>query len=251
MRNEPSFTDLHQALIDLYDLEELRTLCAQLGVPFDDLRGEGRQARARELILWLERRERLDELKSVLQKTQLARQDQMVCPPGSPQPVDEASFQKPADVHELEDQHVRILHISDIHRAPNAPTSNTTLLGKLLDDTRYTYDEDNARLGPGEPRLGTPDLIVISGDLTQRADEAEFEVALRFLEGLLPLVNGDRRRIVLVPGNHDVNWAIAAQSYTPTTKEDYDHSAGRQLYRSLQLSGCMAFVGNMSGIAFQ
>jgi len=62
MLNEPSFTELHQALIDRYDLEELRTLCARLGVPFDDLRGEGRSAKARELILWLQRRSRLDEL---------------------------------------------------------------------------------------------------------------------------------------------------------------------------------------------
>jgi len=55
MPNEPSFTDLHRALIDRYDLEELRTLCAQLGIPFDDLRGEGRSAKARELILWRNR----------------------------------------------------------------------------------------------------------------------------------------------------------------------------------------------------
>lgn len=67
--------------------------------------------------------------------------------------MDEASFQKPTDVHELEDQHVRILQISDIHRASNALTSNTTLLSKLLDDIRYTYDEDNSQLGPGEPKL--------------------------------------------------------------------------------------------------
>ena len=66
MSHEPSFTNLYSALIDCYDLEELRTLCAQLGVPFDDLRGEGRQAKARELILWLERRGRLDELSATL-----------------------------------------------------------------------------------------------------------------------------------------------------------------------------------------
>ncbi len=66
MSHEPSFTELHLALIDRYDLEELRTLCAQLGVSFDDLRGEGRQAKARELVLWLERRGRLDELNAIL-----------------------------------------------------------------------------------------------------------------------------------------------------------------------------------------
>ena len=62
MPSKPSFTNLHQALIDHYNLEELRTLCAQLNIPFEDLGGEGRQAKARELILWLERRGRLDEL---------------------------------------------------------------------------------------------------------------------------------------------------------------------------------------------
>ncbi|OQY18478.1 MAG: hypothetical protein B6I34_10670, partial [Anaerolineaceae bacterium 4572_32.1] len=58
----PTFNALHQTLTARYDLEELRTLCAQLGVPYDDLRGEGRSARARELILRMQRRDRLDEL---------------------------------------------------------------------------------------------------------------------------------------------------------------------------------------------
>jgi hypothetical protein len=61
-----SFSDLHQALVTRYDLEELRTLCAQLEVDFDDLRGESRQAKARELILWLRRRGKLDELAAAL-----------------------------------------------------------------------------------------------------------------------------------------------------------------------------------------
>jgi hypothetical protein len=35
-------------------------------------------------------------------------------------------------------------------------------------------------------------------------------------------VNNDRRRVVIVPGNHDINWAISAQSYTPASEEDYN-----------------------------
>ena len=61
-----SFDELHQALLTRYDLEELRTLCVQLDVDFDDLRGESRQAKARELILWLRRRGRLDQLAAAL-----------------------------------------------------------------------------------------------------------------------------------------------------------------------------------------
>jgi len=53
---------LHRTLVTYYDVEELRTLCFQLDVPYDDLRGEGKRGRARELLLFLERRQRLSEL---------------------------------------------------------------------------------------------------------------------------------------------------------------------------------------------
>lgn len=42
-----------------------------------------------------------------------------------------------------------------------------------------------------------PDLVVVSGDLTQRAKPVQFRQALRFLEGLGP-------PFLAVPGNHDV-----------------------------------------------
>jgi len=66
MSIEADFTNLHRLLVERYNLEELRTLCFQLSVPFDDLGGEGRQAKARELILWLRRRGRLGELSAQL-----------------------------------------------------------------------------------------------------------------------------------------------------------------------------------------
>ena len=53
---------LHQLILDHYGLEELRTLCFQLGVEYDDLPGEGRQAKARELVVYLERHNRILEL---------------------------------------------------------------------------------------------------------------------------------------------------------------------------------------------
>lgn len=57
-----SRTPLLDLLKQRYDLEELRTLCFDVGVNFDDLRGEGRSGKARELILQLQRTGRLGEL---------------------------------------------------------------------------------------------------------------------------------------------------------------------------------------------
>ncbi len=43
-------TELRQALVNYFDLEELRTLCFDLGVDFDELKGSGKGAKARELV---------------------------------------------------------------------------------------------------------------------------------------------------------------------------------------------------------
>ncbi len=53
---------LRQLLTDRLDLEELRTCCADLGIDFDNLQGEGKVARIRELILYLERRQEVQRL---------------------------------------------------------------------------------------------------------------------------------------------------------------------------------------------
>ena len=116
---------------------------------------------------------------------------------------------------------VNILHLSDLHRGHNAPTSNLVLQGRIKDDILKNYAQDNNRFQLGEPRLGPPDLIVISGDLTQRADPGEFQLAAEFLESLLELVGGERRRIILVPGNHDVNWNLSRLAFSEVSEQDY------------------------------
>jgi hypothetical protein len=55
-------SDLHKQIDRLFNLEEVRTLCFDLGVDFDNVAGEGKSARIRELILQLARREELQRL---------------------------------------------------------------------------------------------------------------------------------------------------------------------------------------------
>ncbi len=55
-------TRLRQNLVDYFDKEELYTLSNDLGVNYDELRGETLSGKARELILYLERQARLAEL---------------------------------------------------------------------------------------------------------------------------------------------------------------------------------------------
>lgn len=64
-QNNP-LTDLRQKLIDRYSLEDLRTLCFDLGVDYENLPGEGKSAKARELVTHLQRKGRISELERLL-----------------------------------------------------------------------------------------------------------------------------------------------------------------------------------------
>lgn len=55
-------TELLQVLVDRFDTNELRTLCFHLGVDYEDLPGEGKTNKARDLVRYLDRRNRVPEL---------------------------------------------------------------------------------------------------------------------------------------------------------------------------------------------
>jgi 3',5'-cyclic AMP phosphodiesterase CpdA len=102
-----------------------------------------------------------------------------------------------------------LLHISDLHRDPTNPIGNAALLSSLENDRRrYTSEQ--------EPSIRSPDLIIVSGDIVQgigsgvsdpvKALTEQYDEAAAFLSELARrFVGGDRQRVVLVPGNHDVS----------------------------------------------
>jgi hypothetical protein len=55
-------TDLRQGIISTFNAEELKTLCSDLGVDYDSLGGDGKAAKARELVSHLVRRGELARL---------------------------------------------------------------------------------------------------------------------------------------------------------------------------------------------
>ena len=54
--------ELHRLISKSFDEGELRTLCFDLAVDYDSLRGEGKESKSRELVLYLSRRARVVEL---------------------------------------------------------------------------------------------------------------------------------------------------------------------------------------------
>ena len=74
----------------------------------------------------------------------------------------------------------RLIHLSDLHFGAHDP--------KLVEAVERKVDETQ------------PDLVVISGDFTQRARTEQFQEACRFLERL----RDAGHEVLAVPGNHDV-----------------------------------------------
>ena len=102
-----------------------------------------------------------------------------------------------------------VLHISDLHRDPANSLGNSMLLHSLeRDRDRYTSQEKAC--------IQAPDLIIVSGDIVQGVKhdisdaganlQRQYNEALSFLDDLtVRFVGGDKRFIVIVPGNHDVS----------------------------------------------
>jgi 3',5'-cyclic AMP phosphodiesterase CpdA len=108
-----------------------------------------------------------------------------------------------------------ILHISDLHRSKGCEISNVALLSSLLQDKdRYSVSEN--------PKIQSPDIIIVSGDIIRgsiKPDGSEVEVqnqyeeAIDFLNELTNhFLGGNKSRIVVIPGNHDIDWKYSKDS---------------------------------------
>ena len=108
-----------------------------------------------------------------------------------------------------------MLHISDLHRDLRDEVANGPLLDSLLRDIEHCENQN--------PRILRPSLCVVSGDLIYgvRPDlpnpdvelARQYEQAVEFLASLADkLFEGDRNRVVLVPGNHDVSYPAVVAS---------------------------------------
>jgi predicted phosphodiesterase len=112
---------------------------------------------------------------------------------------------------------ISILHISDLHRSKGGEITNRALLSSLINDRdKYTQRET--------PRIKKPDLIIVSGDVirgsinptgSEEEVKGQYDEAIEFLNELTKFfLNGNKNRIIVIPGNHDVDWKFSKESMT-------------------------------------
>lgn len=114
----------------------------------------------------------------------------------------------------------RILHISDLHRDANSNFNPQLLVEGLQRDL------NEIQTGPH-----LVDAIIFSGDAVDRGDsDAEYAQSRDFLlelyKCLFPDLSAkkDHSRLVIVPGNHDIDWTICKAAIRPAPhKADYEN----------------------------
>lgn len=94
---------------------------------------------------------------------------------------------------------IQILHLSDL-RISDHTVAETYLIQLEADLAKEL----------GIKRL---EYLVIAGDITTGATQEEYEAAFGFIDGLAKRFGLDPSRIVIVPGNHDLNWELAKRAY--------------------------------------
>jgi HipA-like protein len=98
---------------------------------------------------------------------------------------------------------ITLLHLSDLQFGPHHRFERADAPGGLL----YRLREDLGRMRDEEGLQ--PDLVLLTGDLTEHGRRSQFTEVLSFAHGLLEVTGLGPRRIVMVPGNHDINWDLS------------------------------------------
>ena len=104
----------------------------------------------------------------------------------------------------------RIAHISDLHISDLEPGDKTNLewLGQILAQVKFKVDVVAEKHNPDKLDALKdsfselqPDLIVVTGDITNYGDRKSFQKAVEILTELKKIAKA--QRIICVPGNHD------------------------------------------------
>jgi 3',5'-cyclic AMP phosphodiesterase CpdA len=106
-----------------------------------------------------------------------------------------------------------VLHVSDTQFGRyHQFRPDDSLAGYLIRDVEEL-------VGNGVPSV---DLVILSGDIAERGKSNEFEQAKEFLDQLCGALRLEADRVVVVPGNHDVNWYLSQMAFMEWKDDDAD-----------------------------
>lgn len=97
-------------------------------------------------------------------------------------------------------KNITILHLSDIHLGTTSQA-----------EVYYSQLETDLLHGLEHKQL---DYLVLSGDIADKSTESDYQSAQLLVEQLIQRFKLKRNKIILVPGNHDVDYMLSKQAYS-------------------------------------
>jgi WD40 repeat protein/Icc-related predicted phosphoesterase len=104
-------------------------------------------------------------------------------------------------------RYIHVLHLSDLHFGTDYDAKSWQ--SQLAEDLR------------NELNCTHLDSIIVSGDIGNFATTREYKSALKFFELMEEEFGLDKKDILVVPGNHDVDWSKSEQAYSAKRRKDY------------------------------
>ena len=101
-----------------------------------------------------------------------------------------------------------ILHLSDLHFG--TPDQAKLWSNQLAIDLQQELEI---------PHL---DALILSGDIADKSTPPEYAAAQQFFDELRQDFPLQPEQIIIVPGNHDLNWSLAKKAYQLIDRDDYE-----------------------------
>ncbi len=109
-----------------------------------------------------------------------------------------------------------ILHLSDLHFGDTKDANRWH--GQLSNDLGQLLNQ----LEPSQPpRL---DALIISGDIANKSLPEEYNAAALFIDRIMQDFSLKHKQVAIAPGNHDLNWELSEDAFTPVRRKDYQGS---------------------------
>ncbi|VXC71584.1 conserved hypothetical protein [Enterobacterales bacterium 8AC] len=119
---------------------------------------------------------------------------------------------------------MKILVISDLHVGTTARAKDfCTLNSDSASAITENFIDDFKELVQSENLSATH--LLIAGDITDRGEISEFEMAAERIQDIINILNIDIKNVFFVPGNHDGNWVHERESSSRGDKLEKVRSA--------------------------
>lgn len=103
---------------------------------------------------------------------------------------------------------INVLHLSDLHLEEFKPNDNPRIKSRFQEknfEDKFFNSIQNSGLGI--------DYAIVTGDLANTGSYAEYNVVEKFLNKFPKELGIEKTRILICPGNHDINWRKSKKAF--------------------------------------